>query len=145
MEKFKKQFESIYLPILKTQRVREKNLNYQCSREREKHRANRSVQMGGSGASWVNPPQISTVLWSYSLPSALCSRCSHVCETKEKKVIIRFFLFWRETKVFYFNAAALSDFFFFFLIMLMCKTLELKQKVKCQECVLVYFGCDRFM
>ena len=103
-------------------------------REREKLRANPSVQMGGSGASWVNPPQISTVLWSYSLPSALCSRCSHVCETKEKKVIIRFFLFWRETKVFYFNAAALSDFFFFFLIMLMCKTLELKQKVKCQEC-----------
>ena len=38
MEKIKKQFEFIYLPKLKTQRVREKNLNNQCSKDKEKER-----------------------------------------------------------------------------------------------------------
>ena len=36
--KIKKQLESIYLPKLKTQTVREKNLNDQCSKERKKEK-----------------------------------------------------------------------------------------------------------
>ena len=41
--------------------------------------------------------------WCYgaSLPSALCSRCSHVCETMEKKVIIGFFVLKRNRGFFY--------------------------------------------
>ena len=37
-EKIKNQLESKYLPKLKTQRVREKNLNAQCSKERKKRK-----------------------------------------------------------------------------------------------------------
>ena len=65
-------------------------------RKKQKLRANPSVHMGGSGElSLGSIHHRSPWCCGASLPSALCSRCSHVCETMEKKVIIGFFVLKR--------------------------------------------------
>ena len=102
MENFKKQFESIYLPKLKTQRVREKNLNYQCSKDREKSFKKTHP------CKWV---EVESCLLGQSTTD-LHGAVEPLCRVHCVVVVLMFvkqwrrkslsgFLFWRETEVFY--------------------------------------------
>ena len=103
MENFKKQFESIYLPKLKTQRVREKNLNYQCSKEREK------TFKQTHPCKWVEVESCLLGQSATNLNGVVEPLCQVHCvvvvlmfvKQWRRKSLLGFFLFWRETEVFY--------------------------------------------
>ena len=103
MENFKKQFESIYLPKLKTQRVREKNLNYQCSKEREK------TFKQTHPCKWVEVESCLLGQSATDLNGVVEPLCRVHCvvvvlmfvKQWRRKSLLGFFLFWRETEVFY--------------------------------------------
>ena len=137
MEKFKKQLESIYLPILKTQRVREKNLNYQCSKEREREKSFEQTRP----CKWVEVEPLGSIRHRSQrcCGATLCRvHCVVVVlmfvKQWRRKWLSGFFCFEEKQRFFILTQLPCQTFFFFFLIMLMCKTLELKQEVKCQEC-----------